>query len=513
MKKFLAVLTLIFVVATVVAAADTDVLEFKSKIGFTNGEDKIVDYHFLENDRKMLIIGEKSFQLWDVENAKLLNAAPHQIPQFAPGGFISTYLLLGLPKLLKWRSYVIDPAGKWIITSEKVGTNPFCSAVVRDLQTLKQIAVITTPNISTDYIAYDDNWGEILTFGVTDKTGAFAIWDADDFKIKRLVQINEYKWHQTIRNLEKMVVGSGDTKVLWHGPNTKQGDQLTLRDIKTGAVEREYTAPNLKPETAFQETFVNADEDRLISIRNNRIFVWDIDGNGQPRFEISNPNPKGEFSVKDIVDGRLIVVKIDGQLRIYDIEGNGTPMFELTPQNPKEDLGFLNIINERFVVIRADSKLRIYDTQNGTKLKYEIASSNPKDTTEWRDLNVNGRFIAIADDRRAAVYEVAGDGKPLFEIARNNEKERFPTVKFLDYKNLLAVARVNRSEKKEPRTEFYDLTTGKMAFDAAFEAGYGMSFTPDGKYIFQTGLGSFELWNIAARKMLHIKLDYFSDES
>jgi hypothetical protein len=513
MKKFLVVLTIICSALTAVRAADTEVLEFKSKIGFTNGEDKIAAYDFLENGKKILIIGEKNLQLWDVANAKMINSVPHQIPQFAPRGFISTYLLLGLPKFLDWRPFIIDEDGKWIITAEKLGTNPLRSAVVRDLQTLKQIAVMNLPNVSTEYIAYDENRGEILTFGITDRNAAFASWKEDKFTVKQLVTINEYKWHQTIRDDEKIIVGSGDTKVLWTGPNIKQGDRLTLRDVKTGAIEKEYSAPNLKPETAYQETTVSGDEDYLISKRNDRIFVWEIDGNGAPRFEISNPNPKGDFSFKTIVDRRFIVVKIDGQLRIYDVAGNGTPLFELAPQNPKEDLRFANIINGRFIFIYADHKLRVYDTVGGTKLKFEIAPQDPKDTTEWRDLTKDGRFIAIADDRRAAVYEVAGAGKPLYEIVRQSEKERFPTVKFLEDKNWLAVARVNHSEKKEPRTEFYDLATGKLSFDAAFEADYGMRFTPDGKYIYQTELGSFKLWNVAARRLLEIKLEYFRPDS
>jgi WD40 repeat protein len=512
MKKILAALILIFAVGTVFGGTDGDVLEYKSKIGFTNGEDKIAAYDFLENGKKIVIIGERNLQLWDVENARLINSVPHQIPQFAPRGFISTYLLLGLPKFLDWRPFIIDADGKWMITAEKVGNNPRRSAVVRDLQTLKQIAVMDLPNVSTEYVAYDENRNQLLTFGITDKNAAFASWDEDEFTVRKLISINEYKWHQTIRDDQKMLVGSGDTKVLWSGLNIKQGDHLTLRDIKSGAIEKEYTAQNLKPETAFQETTVSADEELLISKRNERIFVWEIDGGGQPKFEISNPNPKGEFSFKEIVDRRFIVVKIDGRLRVYDIEGDGTPKFELSPENPKQDLSFSDIINERFVFIRADNKLRVYDTLSGNKLKYEIAPNNPKDTIEWRDITGDGRYIAVADDQKASVFEVSGAGKPLYEIVRNSEKERFPTVKFLEDRRLLAVARVNRSEKKEPRTEFYDIVTGKLVFDAAFEAGSEIKFTPNGKYIYQTGLGSFSLWNIDARRLLEIKLEYYAPD-
>ena len=41
-----------------------------------------------------------------------------------------------------------------------------------------------------------------------------------------------------------MLVGSGDTKILWTAI-TKEGDNLTLRDVKTGAVEKEFTAKEI----------------------------------------------------------------------------------------------------------------------------------------------------------------------------------------------------------------------------------------------------------------------------
>ncbi|MDQ3801824.1 MAG: WD40 repeat domain-containing protein [Acidobacteriota bacterium] len=512
MKKLSIILIIICAVNFVFAQNDGEVLQFKSKIGFTAGEDKIVGHQFLENGRKLLIIGEKNLQVWDVENGKLLHSVSHQIPQFASRGFISTYLFMGLPRLLDWRPFVIDEAGRWIITVEKTGANPLRSAVVRDLQNLKQIAVMELPNVSTEYISFDENKNEILTFGVTDKTGAFASWDKDRFTAKEVVTIREYKWHHKIRSDEKMIVGSGDTKVTWSalGLNGKQGDTLTLRDVKTGAIEKEYAAKNLKPETAYQETAVSADEKFLISKRDDRVFVWEIDGDGQPKFEISQPNPKGSFSFKGFFERKYIVAKIDEHLRIYDIAGNGAPRLEVLQQNPKEDLDFVQILSNRFVVVEADSKLRVYDLQGNNTPKLEIVSENPKDTVEFRGATEDGKYIAVRDDRKVSVFDLSGGEKPIYEIVRQSEKERFPTVKFLNDKNLLVVARVNRAEKKEPKTEFYDIQSGKMVFDAAFEAGDDLKFTADGRYLYETELGSFSVWNVAARRFYALGLETYT---
>ena len=513
MKRVLLILTLIFAFSNVFAGNGNEVVEFKSKIGFINNEDKIANHEFLENGKKILIIGQKNLQLWDVENTKLLISVPHQIGQFAPSSFVTTYLLLGIPRILNWRPFLVDPQGKWIITIEKVGTNPARSAIVRNLQDLKQIAVLDLPAVSTDYVALDDNKNELLTFGTSFKNAAFATWDKEKFTSKDIVSVQEYKWHQKIRDDRKILVGSGDTKTAWTGINSKQGDTLTLRDVKTGAIEKEFTAKNLKPETSYQETTVSADEKYLIAKRTDRIFVWDIDGDGSPRFEVSNPDPKGSFSFKEIRDMKYIVVKVDEQLRVYDIAGNGTPMLAVSPQNPKEDLDFVKIVKDRFILVYADGKLRVYDSQGSAALKFEIVSDTPEDSIYFCGATGDGKYIAVRDDRKVSVFELSGDGKPLYEIVRQSEKERFPTVKIIEDKNLLVVARVNRSEKKEPKTEFYEIKSGKLAFDAAFAAGYDLRFTPDGKYVYQTELGSFSVWNIAARRLLFIPLDVYYPET
>ncbi len=503
MKTLSIILIIIFAVNFAFPQSNSDVVRFKGKVGFVNNEDEIVEHKFLDGGKRLLIFGEKKLQIWDVESGQLKHSIAHQISQFEPDGFVSTYLLLGFPKFLNWRPYIVDEKGRWIITSEKIGANKFYSAIVRDLETLRQIAVLEIPDISTSYITYDEAKNEILTFGVTNETAGLARWSVDDFSNRGLLKIDEYKWHQTIRGEQKILVGSGDVKVFWSGFYNKQGENLTLRDSKTGKIEKTYFAENLKPKTSFQDTTVSSDERFLISKRDDRVFVWEIDGDGKPKFEISNPDPKGDFDFKQIIDRRFIPVKFDKQIRIYDIEGNGSPMFSIAPQNEKENLSFDGFINERFAVIKADRKFRVYDTQGGQTLKFELASDDPKDTMRFYGAVKGGKYIIARDDNKVLILETAGDGKPLYEIVRSSEKERFPTISTIDNKNLLFIARVNKSEKKPPVTEFYDVETGKLVFDAGFEANHNLRFTPDDTRLYQEDIGSFKFWNLKS-KMLEI---------
>jgi hypothetical protein len=444
------------------SAFGSDLFKYKGRVGFTQAEDFIVDHQLIDNGTKLLLIGQKYFQVWDVETSRLVSSAPHEIPQFAPKGFVSAYLLLGLPTLLSWRSYLVDPDSKWIMTIERPDEKRPRIAVVRDIATAKRIASIDLPNISIDYISFGELNDEIFSIGKTDLRAAIAVWDRKTFKLKRQLIVEEYKWHQFIRNGAKAIVGSGDSKILWSGPNIKQGDHLTLRDGGTGSIEKEFTAKDLKPRTAFQETTVTIDEKYLVSKRDDRIFVWEIDGDGQPKFEVAKSHPKEDLELISVVGGRHLVLSVDKKLLVYDLAGVGKP-------------------------------------------KYTLQSKVPDTTVRLVNSAKDGKYILVADGLDLFVLETAGIGEPIFKILRQSEKERFSSIGFTD-ENYLIITRVNRTEKKPERTEFYDPGTGKIIYDLPIAPGSTVKFTANKKYLYTEGLGATLVWNFAEQKAFIISL-------
>jgi WD40 repeat protein len=460
MKCFKTILILILAANFVFAQNNGEFLKFTAKVGFTKKEDSIITYKFFDEGKKVALVGEKNLQIWDVENAKLLNSIPHQIPQFAPKGVLN-FVLLGVPLLLNWQPFFIDPDGKWIITIERPGDKKPKTIVVRDLQSSKPIKTLETPNVSIDYLSFDPGKNEINTYGELDGVTVLAKWDKDTLELKKSVTVNNYKWSQFIKNDEKILVGTGNAKQ--NSADPKQGAGLTLRDAKTGAVEKEYSAQNLLPGTIFERAEISGDEKFLMARCDNRIFVWETDGNGAPRFEIAPQNPKEDFERVDIAGGQFIVVSVDKKLRIYDLAGDGTP-------------------------------------------KYELVSAKPNDSVRLFGETADGKYIAVADDQKVSVLETGGSGKPAFEIARQSEKERFTTIIFTDDDQLLAVGRVNSSEKQPERTEFYNTATGKLVFTAPFGVGGKVFFTSDKKYLYTESLGSAAFLNIAEQKSFILPL-------
>lgn len=136
-------------------------LELSSEVGFLDSSDKIVGHKILSKDR-ILIIGKKKIQIWDYRNGKLLNEVPHEIKQFAPKGFVTKYILFSIPVMLDWKPFVVEPDGKWMVTSERVNGSDLRYAVVRDLVTLKTIATLELPGVSAEMIAFDPSSGRRL---------------------------------------------------------------------------------------------------------------------------------------------------------------------------------------------------------------------------------------------------------------------------------------------------------------------------------------------------------------
>lgn len=474
MKILKPALFLLLFSLSVFALNDDEILKYNAKIGFVNGEDIIETYKFLDDEKKIFLLGDKNLQIWDVGSGKLLHSIENPSWRFSPdNSFFNAYMSYSIPYFQNWKNYALDSNGKWIVTTEKTGGDKLKSVVVRDLKELKQINVFNLPDFSIESVYLDESKDEIYGFAKGSGFDAvILVWDSNSFQLKRSLAVEDYKWHQFIGNGEKAVVGSGDTKLIWTDSNVKQGDRLTLRDTKTGAVEKEYTAEILKPRTPFRETTVTNDEKYLISTRDNRAFVWEIGGDGKPRFEIVDASFKDDFKFERLIGSKYIAEKVNKKLRIYELAGNGSP-------------------------------------------KFEIVSETPNDSVELFDDTADGRYIAIADNRKIRVLKIAENGKSFFEITRDSEKERFRTIKFLEEKNYLVVNRVNNAEKKPAKTELYDFTTGKLLQTLPAYFGSHVELKLDGKYLFDVEYGRLVVWNFAAniRYSIPLKVMYYDNDS
>lgn len=437
------------------------------KIGFAQGEDRIVLHEFVEGNTKILLVGEKYLRLYEVRTGKQIYSVEHGIRQFTPGGFFNRYILIGLPQLLRWRPFVIDPVGKWLATIEQVGERKLHSVLFRDIRDAKPVATLEYPDVTINNIRFDAAANEFETFGTTGTKTIIAKWDATQFSMRSSVSIDDHKWHQFIAGGERMLIGSGDTQ--FNLSISKEGETLSLYDVKKGENLKNFSADGLKPRTSFTETATTRDERYIISRRDDRYFLWEIDGNGTPRFEFVPPDRTSKFNLVEMAGGQLPIFTNGRNLVGFDPAGDGKPLFVLSSQDPKEDINIWSASDD-------------------------------------------GEVLVVGSRTWIRVISPKENGRLLFEVKQDSPNERLYPVTFMQSHNQIAIGRNNRREKKEFRSEIYDLD-GKLLRTIRAPIYASTQLSPDLSLAYTESVGAITIWNIREDRGFHIPLETYTPTS
>jgi len=462
LRRFLPCVVLVLLVSSTLFAATER--EADVKIGFSQGEDRIVLHEFVDGNTKILLVGEKYLQLYEVRSGKQIYSVEHGIRQFTPGGFFSRFILLGLPQLLRWRPFVIDPDGKWLATIERVGERKLHSVVIRDIRDAKPLATLEYPDVTINNIRFDAAANEFETFGTTGTKTIIAKWDATQFSMRSSVSIDDHKWHQFIAGGERMLIGSGDTR--FNLSISKEGETLSLYDVRKGENLKNFSADGLRPRTSFTETATTRDEKYLISRRDDRYFLWEIDGNGSPRFEFVPPDRTSKFNLVLMAGGQLPIFTNGGNLVGFDPAGDGKPLFVLSSQDPKE---YINV---------------------------------------W-SASDDGEVLVVGSRSRIRVISLKENGQILFSVTQDSPNERLYPVTFMQGQNQIAIGRNNRKEKKEFRSEIYDLT-GKLVRTTKAPILAATQLSPDLSLAYTESVGAATIWNIREDTGFNIPLETYT---
>lgn len=430
-----------------------DFVKFKAKIGFFNNEDRIKSYQFSEDGRQLIILGFNRIQLWDVKNGKLISSVPYSVQEYPAFSKLTAVLTFGISTLVKFEKIENSPEANYFVAVE--GKKDNRTVAVRQIETGNQLATLQLP-LPTDSISFEKTL--IVTRGEKKDETKIGFWDNVDFHAKGMLSVDEYKWHRFLKNEEKILLGSGYTKFALFGYG-KQGNKFEIRDIKTGRVEKEFTAPDLNPEDYYRETEFTPDEKFMMSRRDKRIFVWEIDGADTPRYIIAPEMPKGDVDLEKVINQQYIVAEVDKKLRIYDFGGDGRP-------------------------------------------KHEFVSSDPKKTPEFLGNSEDGKYFAVKANDKLSFYEMDGNSQPFGEVSLLDKESNATRCIDGDY----CILKNKRQKGEQHKTYFYNIKTGKVDFEIPIEFGWGTKFSPSKNYLYEENTGSFFIWNIPEKRSFSIYL-------
>jgi WD40 repeat protein len=526
---FLTIITFIFP-QLVFSQAKREFVKLNSKIGFLKGEDTIKDYKVSEDGSLIFIVGSKTIQLWDVDGGLLLGSSEYIVPKSPTDpGKLAAFLTLGLSTIPTFnidRMVKSRPEGNYFVTFE--GEKEFRKAVARQITSSEKVAVFDLP-VPAQSVAFGKS--NLLISGKKDKQTSLGIWDAANFRQKSLLSINHYKWHIFLKDEQKIIIGSGDTKFSW--TDFTQGNKLELRDVEGGKIEKEFTAPNLNPKDYYEQIGFTSDEKRLMARREDRIFVWNVDGDGLPEYVITADDPKssldyikpveyalfnyGDDDAPDRITAptnisatsedeknlKFIITKSDNKLKVFDIYGDGKPLLVVTPSLPKSKANFAGFVNDRFLIAKADEKLQIYDIYGDGKPKHEFGATKEKGKFRLIGITQDGSYFVVKNNEKLYFYEMNGNGQPISELPLF-DKDIY-SMQFLPGDHL--IVKNKRNNKKEPHISYiYNLRTGELDYEIPFQF-FNPTLSRNKEILYEERTGEYFAWYLPTKQFFSVGLE------
>lgn len=238
-----------------------EILQFKARIGFSQNDERIIAWKFFEGDDKLVIVGRKSVQFWDVPNAKLLQSFAHEIPNPDKGNL----------------SVGISPNGQSAILYG-FGKDKGQEASVWNLQTGKQIAVLKSlANKSIRRAFWSDNGQTLITLSnlssFDSKSTEVIFWNTADFKNPKSIVKDNLMWFYLSRDGEKFALATA----------SKNEGYTQVWNTKTAEIVQ-----NIPVVLEFSNNYVSPDEKFFGASKNGKVSIWEFGGSGLPKYEIAS---------------------------------------------------------------------------------------------------------------------------------------------------------------------------------------------------------------------------------
>jgi WD40 repeat protein len=408
---------------------DEEALRFKARIGFDDASERIVAQKSLDGDQKVLLVGKKTIQVWDVPNAKLLEERPHEIPNLDD---IGASVRISPDAR---RAIVVDSFTFRIFRKEKK-----VSASVYDLQTGKLITVLERPTESIREAIWSANGETLITYSgiFNEKRTELCFWDGETLSLRNAVMLKgnlDFPYlsrdgKRLITSTEKLNIGvfsSGIAErstVVWNAETGK-----VAQNIKISDEESPYIWSLLGK--------ISPDEKLFADTSRGTLYVWEIGGGDLPKYEIKPAKKSDYIGFKGFSDdGKYLILHQNKMLEFYD-PSSGKMEFSLPNLKYASDVKLLE--DGKTLVLENCERADVYDLPTRQKL-YEIRlvckTQFDLVSTDYRDFDIlrfhpNGKFLLTFSDktvrvwnaRTGALIQTLADPQRLENKKKDNNKD------------------------------------------------------------------------------------------
>jgi WD40 repeat protein len=345
----IAFLALVFSIAASAQVSDRN-FQFKGKFDMDNPSEGIIAYDLFENGEKLRLVGEKSIQIWDVKNNKVLDARRHEIENL--------WLTNSGVRISPDRGKVFVPAYRRKSGEQKDAPKIIIPGKVYDLNTGKLIAALDKNGKLASAAVWSKNGKTLVTASDEDFAGDSAyrfggdgteilgnnvgeidvsFWDGETLELRASIAVSNLTWRYLSLDGEKLLTTSGPKRnMLGVNYASEKASTIDVWNTQTGKLEKQLSIGDETFFTRTRKLMVNPDGRTLALIlksrktdADDRMLVWDIYGSDEAPKYVLKANPKIDDSELGYSpDGKLVALDSGKNAQFYEIS-TGAKKFEM----------------------------------------------------------------------------------------------------------------------------------------------------------------------------------------
>ena len=376
------------------------IVQFKDNLGLEDSLEFIIWHKYLADENKLLLLGDKTLQLLDVANAKLIESRPVTLPTLeARGGY----------DISEW---VISPDGHklLIVGHPEARDGAKQLAWVWDLQTGKRLAVLDQAPDDIRSGLWSKNGKTLVTFDVHDFDRYItklqvSFWDGETFAYRNSISVDNLTWWYLSNDGTRFFAASGKAKSIFglkYVSDARAG-VINAWDTSTGQIEKTIAmnVGDFAPRT--KKITVSPDERFLVFAQKNKaneaeskLLVWELNGSVAPKYEIK-PQPKIDNSrVVFSPDSKYFALDVGKNLQIYETQ-TGRKRAELPnvelPYSWLNDEVLVNVDFKSKSFFEMGMKLEAFDATNGRMLYRHMLEYDESSDPDLINPNVSNTTV------------------------------------------------------------------------------------------------------------------------
>ncbi len=406
------------------AQSESEILRFKSRIVFNDAKETLVAQKIFDDDQRVVFVGVKTIQFWDLISGTLLASHPHEIPRLDK---VDAALAFS-PDASK--VIALDSFTWRLIRKEKK-----VMATVYDLRTGKLITKLERPDESIREAEWSEDGATLVTYNggsVNDKRTEVCFWNGDDFKFRGSVLLKGYVYYKKLLRDGKVFLAQTDNSDSYQFVYGA-ADYLTAWDTRTAQPIQTFSSGGDRQGYPLVGNLTESEKYAAMSAGSyvrQRVSVWRVGGGESPIYEIFPQKKDGSIDLLGIADDYFFLY----QNKTIEMRDAADGNLKLSIPNQKKFGGrsrtFTIAPDKKTFVIDDCEQAEFFDAANGRK-KFTIDLVCKTDfdlvSTSYRDFDVlrfqpNGNLLLTSSDKTLRLWN-ADDGRLLQILADPNRIE------------------------------------------------------------------------------------------